>query len=88
MFLSNIHIENFKGNHNHTTVCFIHLPLLNRKKNATPLTAQSVNMPYQTAIGPIWNARTRKTQSATLRHHMVTVEVIMENRTSPAARIP
>ena len=70
------------------TLFCIHLPLLKRQKNTTPLTAQSVNIPYHTAMGPMLKNLTKKTHSATRRHHMVKIEVIMEKRTSPAARIP
>ena len=49
---------------------------------------QSANIPIHTAIGPKWKALTRNIQSATRQHHMVIVDVIMENLTSPAALSP
>ena len=53
-----------------------------------PRTDQSVNMPIHTAIGPKWNCRTRKMQSATRLTHILMQETVMEYLTSPEARIP
>ena len=52
------------------------------------LTVQSVNIPIHTANGPIWNVCTRKLQRATLLTHMLIHDTVIENFTSPAARMP
>lgn len=66
----------------------IHLPLKYLLTKTIPLTVQSANIPYHTAIGPILNTLTRPIHNATLQHHIVVIDVIIENFTSPAALIP
>ena len=62
----------------------IHLPLKYLLTKTIPLTVQSANIPYHTAIGPILNTLTRPIHNATLQHHIVVIDVIIENFTSPA----
>ena len=47
---------------------------------------QSLNIPIQTPIGPICMTLIRYVASVTLQSHMVSVEISIENFTSPAAR--
>ena len=52
------------------------------------LAVQSVNIPIHTAIGPQPKKRMSTIVRNTRQIHIVMEEVIMENYTSPAARIP
>ena len=61
---------------------------MKRHEKITALMVQSANIPIHTAIGPKWYTRTRKIHSATLHSHIVSVDTIIEKRTSPAALIP
>ena len=70
------------------SVCLSHLRLWNLIVKKMQRTVQSVNMPIQTAIGPIPKRRTRKMHRATRLIHILMLERIIENLTSPAARIP
>lgn len=70
------------------TASWIQRPLRNLRAKITLRRAQSANIPYHTAIGPIWQTFTRKIHRATRMNHMVKVAVIMVNFTSPAARSP
>ena len=65
-----------------------HLPLKNRAVNKTPRSVQSANIPIHTAIGPNPKKRIRHTHKSTRQNHIVRLDTIMENFTSPAARIP
>ena len=67
---------------------FTHLPLKNLVVNIIPRIVQSANIPYHTPIGPIPNIRISAILSATRQPHIVIIEVIIENHTSPAALIP
>ena len=87
-FFMRFFLYSFSARLLHTTLCDSHLPLLKRMVKNTALTVQSVNIPIQTAIGPNPITLHRNVQRLTRNIHMESVLMIMENFTSPAARIP
>ena len=56
--------------------------------NTIPRTVQSANIPIHTAIGPKPYTRHKNIVKLTRHNHMLAHDVIIENFTSPAARIP
>ena len=72
----------------YTAFFFSHPPVKNLVAKQMLLAVQSVNIPTHTAIGPQLKKRMSTTVRNTRQVHIVMDEVIMENFTSPAARIP
>ena len=71
-----------------TALFFIQPPVKNLVAKHMLLAVQSVNIPIHTAIGPQPNTRMSTIVRNTRHVHIVMEEVIIENFTSPAARIP